>query len=287
MTQVNVHRAFCHDGGLAASAMSFAAYLLSFPSFDLSHRDLQLGEQAVIAARPSIGKAQPVTSKVLTPCGFVPIGSLVAGSIIIGLDGKPYSVTGVYPQGVKKVNRVKLSDGTSTKCCDEHLWLTQTRLERRRSRSGGLGSVKTTAEIRDTLRRQDGGFRNHALPILSPVEFSGKSRLPLHPWLLGALIGDVSLTRSSVQFHKPEGDIQAKLIDLLPSGDSATVNGMAVNIKGGVTLSAIRSLGLRKYSEEKFIPSEYLFASTSERIELLQGLIDTDGFCRLFHIIAT
>jgi len=45
------------------------------------------------------GRAQPLSSKVLTPEGFRPIGSLGIGDEVIGSDGRPTRVEGVYLRG--------------------------------------------------------------------------------------------------------------------------------------------------------------------------------------------
>src|ERR1044072_8610330 len=52
------------------------------------------------------GRSQPVATPVLTPDGFRPIGSLAVGDLVIGSDGKPTPVLGVYPQGEKDIYRV-------------------------------------------------------------------------------------------------------------------------------------------------------------------------------------
>ena len=74
-------------------------------------------EYVIVAARPSMGKAQPLDAKVLTPTGFKPMGMIQEGVQVIGGDGKPCRVIGVYPQGVKQVYRVQFIDGGSTECC--------------------------------------------------------------------------------------------------------------------------------------------------------------------------
>src|SRR5437867_2787174 len=80
------------------------------------------------------GRAQPLTSSVLTPEGFRPIGSLQAGDLVMGSDGRPTMVLGVFPQGRKEVFRVTFSDGASTRCCGEHLWAVHTRDDKRRDK---------------------------------------------------------------------------------------------------------------------------------------------------------
>jgi hypothetical protein len=67
-------------------------------------------------------QAQPYDAKILTPTGWSTMGDMVVGKDITAPDGTTIKVKGVYPQGVKDVYRVTLSDGRSTECCDDHLW---------------------------------------------------------------------------------------------------------------------------------------------------------------------
>ena len=80
------------------------------------------------------GRAQPYDRQVLTPDGFRPIGDLQVGDLVIGSDGRPTPVLGVYPQGRREVFRVRAQDGASTLCCGEHLWAVATRDDRRRGK---------------------------------------------------------------------------------------------------------------------------------------------------------
>ncbi len=88
-----------------------------------------------IIAGKGAGKAQPLDEPVLTPDGFVPMGSLRVGDKIIGSDGKPHNVTGVFTQGVLDNYLVRMSDGTHTYCNSEHLWASTN------------GQVRTTEHI--------------------------------------------------------------------------------------------------------------------------------------------
>lgn len=71
---------------------------------------------------PGIGKAQPLYSKVLTPNGFVDMGSLKVGDKVIAASGKESNVLGIYPQGKQPVYEITLTDGRTCRCSDEHLW---------------------------------------------------------------------------------------------------------------------------------------------------------------------
>ena len=101
------------------------------PLFDALHdmlepdRVSQHLERGVIEVAPLAfmrGRCQPLSRGVLTPTGFRPIGSLRVGDLVIGSDGTPTPVIGVFPQGRKDVFRLSAQDGASTLCCGDHLW---------------------------------------------------------------------------------------------------------------------------------------------------------------------
>ena len=238
---------------------------------------------AVIAGRPGHGKAQPLDAKILTGSGYVNMGDVNLGMSIIGSNGHKTKVIGIYPQGEMDIFRLTFSDGTVTECSDDHLWFTQTHNEQRK---GIKGSVKKLSEIRQSLRRADGG-PNHYIPLVKPVVFDMGNVLILRPYLMGILLGDGGLTGSNVKFSKPESDIQQRLLDELPEEDEGNFsNAMEIRIarkirkkgEGSQTAKALDWYRLRGItSRDKFIPDDYLRASVSDRILLLQGLCDTDG----------
>lgn len=85
-------------------------------------RWIWLNANLVVAGGTASGKAQPLTAKVLSPTGWRRMGDLEIGDLVVGSDGQPTTVTGVYPQGKKEVYRLTFDDGAQTECCLEHLW---------------------------------------------------------------------------------------------------------------------------------------------------------------------
>lgn len=75
-----------------------------------------------ISLPPGSGKAQPLYSKVLTPNGFINMGDVKVGTKVIGGNGEVSNVTGVYPQGKRKIYEITLEDGSKCRCSDNHLW---------------------------------------------------------------------------------------------------------------------------------------------------------------------
>ena len=128
-------------------------------------------------------------TKVLTPNGFRPIGELQVGDFVIGSDGRPTEVLGVYPQGFKEIYRVHTQDGSSTLASGDHLWSVHTRADRRR---GKPPRVLQTKEMIGNLRAAH--YHRYELPLLSaPVSFESRP-VPLDPYALGLLLGDGCIT---------------------------------------------------------------------------------------------
>lgn len=235
------------------------------------------------------GKAQPVSTPVLTPHGWVPIGELRPGRLVIGSNGRPTRVRSIHPQGLLPVFRVTMEDGTSTRCCDEHLWYTQTPADRRK---GVFGQVRTLSTIRNTLRTKAGA--NHAVPRVPEVHYVKKEPV-FSPWLMGFYLGDgssgVYKGARRVQFDKPREDLLAVATkELAALGDDVVAikkdkrsSNLTLSVKfthgqSPKIWSELQRMGLVGLgSLDKFIPEEYLRASVEERWDLLAGLLDADG----------
>ena len=59
-----------------------------------------------------LGKAQPLSSLVLTPNGYVPMSQIKVGSDVMGVDGNSYKVSEVFPQGDRDIYQFTFEDGT-------------------------------------------------------------------------------------------------------------------------------------------------------------------------------
>jgi phosphate starvation-inducible protein PhoH and related proteins len=231
------------------------------------------------------GRAQPLSTKVLTPNGFRPIGNLHVGDFVIGSDGRPTEVLGVYPQGFKEIYRVHAQDGSSTLASGDHLWSVYTRRDRS---AGKPPRVLQTKEMVGTLRAAH--YHRYELPLLSaPVGFTARP-VPLDPYALGLLLGDGCFScRATPSFATSDPALAESLGQLIPGIEvrrksdvdyvlnRITRPGEVITIENPVT-GAMRRLGLAgTRSNTKFVPEDYLFNSPDVRLAVLQGLLDSDG----------
>jgi phosphate starvation-inducible PhoH-like protein len=230
------------------------------------------------------GRAQPLSTPVLTPGGFQPIGNLRVGDLVVGSSGLPTPVVGVYPQGRKEVFRLRAQDGASTLCCAEHLWRVETPGDKRRNKY----RIVETREMIGRLRAVH--QRRFELPLIeAPVEFEPRP-MPLDPYALGLLLGDGCLTTSTTpSFTTADPELATALeesldrIELRRKSDVDYVLRHVDGRRGGVIVAnpvtvALRELGLAgTRSSTKFVPESYLYNESAVRLAVLQGLLDTDG----------
>ena len=248
-------------------------------------RAMERGEIEVAPLAFMRGRAQPLFTKVLTPSGFRAIGSLAVGDLVIGSDGCPTPVMGVYPQGRKTVYRVQTQDGASTLACGEHLWAVTTPDDRRR---GKPMRVLETREMVGRLRAAH--YHRFELPLVSrPVEFEARD-VPMDPYALGLLLGDGCITTSTTpSFTTADTELAVALearlpkIELVRKTEIDYVLRHKYGGRGGLRIAnpvtvVLRELRLAgRHSANKFVPDQYLYNSSETRIAVLQGLLDTDG----------
>jgi replicative DNA helicase len=244
----------------------------------------QPSDLIIIAARPSMGKAQPLDAKVLTKRGFVCMGSLKIGDEIASVDGAPSRVIGIFPQGERQLYRVELSDGRSAEACAEHLW-------RVCHRGWNEPRVVSTERLMEMLQRQR--YRRRLYIETFSGDFGDDTGLPIDPWLLGVLLGDGTLHQSSVMFSTASAETVERVRSVVGAAHEVTHAGAydyRIVQAGPKTRgyghrstnplkAALEALGVwGAHAYDKFIPRRYLEASLQSRTQLLAGLIDTDGW---------
>lgn len=242
-----------------------------------------------VTGNPGTGKAQPLDAQILTPSGWKRMGDISVGDCIIGGKGNVTQVQAVYPQGEQDVYRVCFSDGSHTECTPDHLWLTANREERVKipnsNRRKNVWKVRSLSEIKDTLKDKYGAS-NHRIPIIQPPVLVDQTNTNtgIDPYLMGFLIGDGCFRSTGLSFTTADSEILQNIPNLLPQHHAITeLGGYTYGIKGhrccNEIIQELRQEGLWGCrSETKFIPSKYLFTTPANRLAILQGLMDADGY---------
>jgi len=229
-------------------------------------------KRLIINIPPRYSKAIDNDTPMWTQRGWVSAGDVSVGDRLLGSNGRWTNVIGVHPQGVKLAYRVAFSDGASIIACGEHRWAARLRDKVECRDWTAPWHIKTTDEIKADLTEAD-GRKKWRIPVLvdgNDVDVD----LPLDPYLFGCWLGDGHSYYAAITSMDPE--IVAAFADFDPkpfthqNGGKATTYGLR---NGFVT--RLRALGVLK---NKHIPDCYMRASHQQRLALLQGLCDTDGW---------
>lgn len=231
------------------------------------------------------GKALALDTPVPTPVGWRTMGELEPGDTVFDETGAPTTVRAATPPMVGRPCReVIFSDGQRIVADASHQWLTVDKNGRRHGRLR-LG-IRTTDEVARTVRVD--GELNHHVPLAGPVQYPARLDLPIEPYTLGAWLGDGTTTKAEITCCDKEilqqisGDGFA--VRRLSGGDHLyRVGGTGRTrdstsgryARNGSLSSRLRNLGLL---DGKYVPGPYLEAGVGQRLALLQGLMDTDGF---------
>ena len=221
------------------------------------------------------GKLLPNSEPVLTPNGWRKNGELKIGDFVIGRNGEATRILGVYPQGEQQIVRVTFSDGSWVRCSWDHLWSVQTPDDtcRRPNRWRTL----TTRQLVDIGLIDSAGNRRWKIPVVSPVIYDPVT-LPMDPYLFGVLLGDGSMAAGSLKLTTDEEIVDA--IALVGTKGKHKSDGVVeFTERKGEIRGKLKELGAwGKHSWEKQVPPVFLRGTPSERLALLQGLFDTDGY---------
>ena len=226
---------------------------------------------------PRTGKLLADDTPVMTSEGWKKHGDLKVGDKVVGSDGKYTEVTHVFPKDVADY-KVTLSDGSEFYCHGNHEWTVYNR-----HNVNKLETHETHAMLEKGLIQTCGNKKRYMfmLPLREPMQGADKV-LNVHPYVLGAWLGDGTNTKPWIT--DPESDY-AIIDKIIECGYSLrkTYTHKTTGVKGFVfdnkLKDDLRSYGMCYYTHttEKHIPQVYLTASIEQRLELLAGLLDTDG----------
>lgn len=262
---------------------------IDFIKFVLEHAKKR--EKLAGILSPGTGKSIPVSAHIPTPNGYKFMKDIKVGDKVFGSDGMPTTVLGVFPQGIRDVYKITFSDGRTALCDIEHLWNAYTEGCRYKQHtfttSQMLKDYKKYTPSNVSTGRDPYRYK-YRIPLLSnPVQYKRKD-VKIHPYVIGVLIGNGCLiSNDKLRVSSPDDFIPMKIAQLTNSYvKKVTKNGYSYEFyhnkeKYGYPIRTDEFLhdylDLIDYSYNKTIPDDYLYNDNETRMELLRGLMDTDG----------
>ena len=222
---------------------------------------------------PRHGKLCADSTPVLTAEGWKTHGELTDKDYVVHPSGRLVRVLAVSPPDEATL-AVSLTNGEVIKCHPNHEWVVY-------DRSAASWRVVETRELEE--RTLWSGDRTvFQFPEISPVQFPTKD-LPATPYVLGAWLGDGTTGKSTIT-HSPKDRAVIEHIASLGYGVSTvhthSDTGVETSSFGGTKRREgrmTRELKEAGVFRDKHIPEIYKLSSVEQRLQLLAGLIDTDG----------
>lgn len=265
-----------------------------YQPFDYQEEGIRYGlshDKWLLLDAPGLGKAFSLDTPILTPQGYVPMKNIQVGDSVYDEKGNICKVTATYFHPDLEMYRITFSDNTSVDCCKDHLWEFTYRKMVHIPNSLKCRSKKTSrVDTTEWLFNHNYKRNQVYIPICDPVNFP-KQNLPIDPYLLGCLLGDGAFAPlGAVTLTSADEFIAHRLAEVLPAeceikkgtekGKTSTYRIIRKgNSSNNYLSSELRKLGLiGTKSRTKFIPEIYKYTSVEDRIQLIQGLMDTDGY---------
>jgi len=245
-------------------------------------------KKMILIPRGHLKQLRRSTTKVLTPEGWMMYKDLRVGDEVIGGNGEPTRVVKIHPTSKNPMYEVTTNDGRSVVCNKEHEFLVRVCSNSKEWKVRELGWIMERYS-KERLDKRDGKTHYEHPVQLQPIPvYYTEKELPLDPYFLGLWLGDG--TSKSPDITTMDSDIaeevysQAKKYDLkvrISQNINKTcptyciTSGRKYGLKNrNVLLNIFNDLNL---ISNKHIPEDFLTSGYSQRMELLKGLMDTDG----------
>jgi len=252
-----------------------------------------------LSAGVRYGKAIWIGTPILTGQGWKTMedirgaGAGYFGDVVFGPDGKKTRVVSATKIMLNhECYKVTFCDGTSLIADAEHEWKVKSRNFRKHRlsyvRKGwhSPGPVKKTTEelAKDFIYTRKNGKEEseYSIPVCEPLRIRRKSNLRIDPYVLGLWLGDGYSNSGMISIGDEDEELTTININkrgygLLKSKSSRMGYSILI-FKDGKTQTIHRLLKEIGVWRNKHIPDNYKLSSAEQRLDLLKGLMDSDGY---------
>lgn len=263
--------------------LSYASQYLTTITYGLRRKRM-----TVLSAPSGTGKAIPNDTIIPTPIGYRRVGDIKEGDYLFGKDGLPTEVLQIHPQkSLKKVWEVHLADGRVAECCDQHLWEYIT-FEHKNE----VHKVKDVRQLSYEMEKSKKNFfsrKKFFLPVNSSVGYPKKD-FAIDPYAFGVMLEkNTWLNNSILTIQTNNISLVSRVAEALDASYEKDMNKqdtyyfVSKATNSPIELSKEQALAssmysvLKQYYTNRYIPEGYILSSVSQRIDLLQGILDSSG----------
>lgn len=217
-------------------------------------------------------KAHPYSEKVYTPQGIKKWENINVGDWLYDTKGGITKVTDIPFDSVTDIYEITLKDGRKVRASKNHLWNVID--------WNGYNKILSTSQIEHNYYRERGKYKEYKyyIPSNKGVEYDNVE-VNLPPYFMGIMLGDGCFTNSrhnQAYFTSTVSDMN-EYKDNIPFAYKTRDDRHHCWIVPNIG-KILMEYGLQETkSHTKFIPNEYKYNSKEIRLEVLQGLLDTDG----------
>ena len=215
-----------------------------------------------------LGKALAVDTPILTPTGYVNLGNLGIGDTVYGPDGKPTTITFITDTMYDhECYAVEFNHGETIIADKDHLWNVIV---------GGVERTLTTAEL---IEKRKTYTKTICIKSADPIEFT-KQDLEVDPYIFGLWLGDGGTVDSRITCHKDDFvEYKEKFKLSKYTLSEHRIDARSVTTGNFTLYKLVTDLKKTAAWGNKHLPENYIFNSIENRLELLRGLMDSDGYC--------
>ena len=255
----------------------------------LNHHSANLNDRQIfIVKEPGFGKGTCYSTPIPTPTknGFTKMGDLQIGDYVFGHDGKPTQIIDIFELGEQDVYKLTFNDGRTSLCTKEHLWdvIDRYGIEQTVELQDMIDTYKSYHQHRKHCKNRDPYRYNYRIPTCKPVNYPAQY-IPIDPWVLGCFIGNGCLRQSILTISSETSEIPdriAKMYGFVVKRCSLHNYSYSFYKTDGTPIHTVEFFSgvpelVGKYSYQKHIPNKYIYNTTDIRLNVLRGLMDTDG----------
>jgi len=238
------------------------------------------------------GKAISINTPLPTPLGWTTMSEVKVGDLLFDESGEICTVLNASPVAYdKECFKVTFDDNSSMVVDKEHLWTTFDAGSRQAISNSGIknypsdwpawksprGKQANTIDTEQILKTLDvkPGYKNHSIPVCGSINMP-EANLEVDPFILGVWLGDGSSSSGSARIAADHLNGDQSLIreEFHRRGYLTTTISDPVQFTVTGLLRQLFDIGV---VNNKHVPQQYLRSSVEQRMDLLRGLMLTDG----------